>query len=200
MRDQIGCAQSLLNMPCLSPGRTESALRRLAEMAQREHLVLEIALCHGQILTLAYSDPNARIVPARIVESACRAEALISEVASECRLPRDWLREDVRYYLALFDARRCADFDRFGRSLILSTAESGHVLAMKLHACECACPPEPKDLADVEFLVQKIGLTTWAEVAFLYDRFLPGCVLGGNVRARVTEMFMPSSRFRPIQS
>jgi len=115
-------------------------------------------------------------------------------VASEQRLPADWLREDVRYYLAVFAARGRTDFDLFGPNLTLSVAESGHVLALKLHACECYWPPAEQDLAEVEFLVQKLGVDSWADVASLYERFLPGCSLGGDVRTRVLEMFVPARK------
>jgi hypothetical protein len=126
-------------MPFLSPRRIERALQRLAELAQQEHLMLELALCHGTVILLAYADPANRVVPARIIEATSRTNKLVRQVATEQKLPADWLREDVRYYLAVFAARRRTDFDVFGPHLTLSVAEPGYVLAMKLHACESIC-------------------------------------------------------------
>jgi hypothetical protein len=182
------------NMPFLSPRRIERALARLAELAADEQLALELALCHGAVMVLAYADSQSRVVPARVVEPASRWESLVRIVALEKRLPGDWLREDVRYYLATFAARHRVDFDRFGPSLTLSVGEPGHVLAMKLHACEYVCPPEGKDLADVEFLIHKLDLNSWAAVSATYERFLPGCTPSSDVRARVLEMFLPPGR------
>ena len=130
-------------MPYLSPRRTERALQRLAVLAQQEHLMLEVALCHGKVILIAYANPTDRIVPSRIVEPTSRTSKLVRQVAAEQRLPIDWLREDVRYYLAVFAARRRHDFDVFGPNLTLSVAEPAHVLAMKLHACECIRPTDP---------------------------------------------------------
>ena len=186
-------------MPYLSPRRTERALQRLADLAQQAHLVLEVTLCYGKVILIAYANPTDRIVPSRIVEPTSRTGKLVRQVAAEQRLPIDWLREDVRYYLAVFVARRRHDFDVFGPNLTLSVAEPAHVLAMKLHACECIRPADPQDLADVEFLVQKLGLVTWAAVASVYERFLPGCALGSDVRARVVEMFLPATRRLPLR-
>jgi hypothetical protein len=163
--------------------RTKRALRRSAELARDEHLVWEIALCHGAIMTVAYPNPNARIVPARLVASAGRIDALAKQVASEQRLLKDWLQEDAV----------------FGPHSVLSTADSGHGLVMKLHACERTHRPDAKDSADVEFLMQKIGLTSWAAVTSLYERFLAGCSLGGDVCARVAEMFLPGGGHQRTQ-
>lgn len=184
-------------MPFLSPRRTERALQRLADLAQQEHLIVEVALCHGKVILIAYANPKDCIVPARIVEPTSRTGKLVRRVAAEQRLPSDWLREDVRYYLAVFAARRRRDFDVFGPSLTLSVAEPAHVLAMKLYVCECVQPADPQDLSDVEFLVQKLGLVSWASVASIYERFLPGCALGSDVRGRVAEMFLPATRNLP---
>lgn len=181
-------------MPFLSPRRTERALQRLAELAQQELFMLEVALCHGTVILLAYADPANCVVPARIIEPTSRTNKLVRQVETEQRLPADWLREDVRYYLAVFAARRRADFDAFGPNLTLSVTESGHVLAMKLHACESIRPVDEQDLADVEFLVQKLHLGSWSAVAAIYERFLPGCTFGADTRARVAEMFLPADR------
>jgi hypothetical protein len=176
-------------MPYLSTLTVEHALRRLAELAAAEHLVLEIALCHGAVITVAYARPEQPIARGRIVEPSSRSDALVAEVAAEHRLPADWLKEDVKFYLALFAARRRSDVDLFGPNLLLCVSDSAHVLAMKLYACAASRPPAPADLADVEFLVQKLNLVSWAAVTGVYERFFPGSALNGDVRCLVVEMF-----------
>jgi hypothetical protein len=180
--------------PYLSTFRVQRALRRLAALAAGEQLVLEVALCHGAVVTVAYSYTDSKITPARLVEPAGRSDPIFARVTAEQRLPQDWLQEDVKYYLALFAAQRRTDYDRFGPNLILSVSEPAHMLAMKLHACDCSRPPAAKDISDVEFLLQKMGVDSWSVVTALYERFLPGCSLSEDVRSLVIAMFVPSDR------
>lgn len=183
-------AQPPFDMPYLSTLSVEHALRRLAELAAAEHLVLELALCHGAVITVAYGQSESASARAKIVEPGSRSDALVAKVAAEHRLPADWLKEDVKFYLATFAAHRRSDIDHFGPNLILCVSDSAHVLAMKLHACDVSRPPAATDLADVEFLVQKLHLVSWAAVMEVYERFFPGCSLNGDLRCLVLEMFV----------
>ena len=61
----------------LSHRRIQKALQRLADLAASEQLALEIALCHGHIITVVYAlahDPNTH---GKTVISSSRAAALV---------------------------------------------------------------------------------------------------------------------------
>mgnify|MGYP001547927807 CR=1 FL=1 len=176
-------------MPYLSTLAVEHALRRLAELAAAEHLVLELALCHGAVITVTYGQSESPTARSQLVEPSSRADPLVAKVAAEHRLPADWLKEDVKFYLATFAAHRRSDIDHFGPNLLLCVSDSAHVLAMKLHACDESRPPATIDLADVEFLVQKLHLVSWTAVMEVYERFFPGGSLNADLRCLVLEMF-----------
>jgi hypothetical protein len=65
---------------------------------------------------------------------------------------------------------------------------------MKLHVCEHVQASEPAELAEVKFLVEKLGLNSWAAVTSVYARFFPACALGPDLRDKVESFFMPMSR------
>jgi hypothetical protein len=175
-------------MPYLSTHAVERALRCLDRLAASEHVVVEVAFCRGAVITVPYTQRGPGPLSDGAVQAGGVADALIEQVGKERRLPRDWMKEDVKYYLAFFAARGRTDYDVIGPNVLLSVAKPGHVLAMKLQACETTRPPHATDLADVAFLIEKMELNSWDAVASVHARFAPGCVLGDDVRMRVVEM------------
>lgn len=176
----------------LSPRRIQRALQRLAELAAAESLALEVALCHGQIITVVYAlarDPHTH---GKIVASSARAAALVRQVASEQRLPARWLEDDVKFFLALATARNQAHLHQFGPSLILSVSEPAHLFAMKLHAFHVEPAPATADRHDLAFLMQKMGLASIEAVEHAYARFFPDHSLQDDVR-RLVSRLLPAS-------
>ena len=171
----------------MSPNRINRALRRLAELADTEKIAIEVALCHGQIITVvcgAGDDPQ----DGKAVESSSRAAALVRQVASEQRLPADWLEEDVKFHLALNAARGQPHLQEFGPSLVLSLAEPKHLLAMKLHICQGRVVPAPADKHDVAFLIEKAGLSSLDGVEQTYAQFFPEHKLADDARVMVSRL------------
>jgi hypothetical protein len=181
-------------MEFLSSIRVERALRRLAVLASAEHLALEFALCYGKVIVVVFGAVDVRSEYTTVVEPTSRSDALVQKVTLEMRLPDDWWKEDLKYYLAMFKARRRQDFGLFAPSLILSVSETTHVLAMRLHACAALPVPATSDIADVEHLIQNLELTSWADVAAIYERHFPGHPLNGDMRCLVLEMFKVPDR------
>lgn len=172
----------------MSPRRINRALHRLAELADAEKLVLEVALCHGQIITVVYSLAREQQAAGKSVESSARAAALVRQVAKEQRLPADWLDEDVKFHLALAAARGQANLQEFGPSMVLSLAEPAHLLAMKLHLCQGDDQPAIADCHDLAFLIEKAGLDTLESVQHAYARFFPGHELIDDARVLVRRL------------
>lgn len=176
----------------LSHRRIQKALQRLAELAASEQLALEIALCHGHIITVVYAlaqDPNSH---GKTVVSSSRAAALVRQVAVEQRLPASWLEEDVKFFLALTAARNQSHLHRYGPSLILSLSEPAHLFAMKLHAFHAEPSPALADRHDLAFLMQKMGLMSIEAVEHAYTRFFPDHSLADDVR-HVVARLLPAS-------
>lgn len=172
----------------MSPRRINRALSRLAELADAEKVALEVALCHGQIITVVYAVSGEQQSGGKTIESSARAAALVRQVASEQRLPADWLEEDVKFYLALTAARGQPHLQDFGSSLVLSMAEPEHLLAMKLHICQGQVLPATADHHDLAFLLEKAGLASLDSVESTYVRFFPEHKLAGEARALVSRL------------
>lgn len=173
----------------MSPRRINRALRRLAELADTEKVALEVALCHGQIITVVYAvSRDVQTSSSKAVESSARAAALVRQVASEQRLPADWLEEDVKFYLALTAARGQPHLQEFGPSLVLSMAEPEHLLAMKLHLCQGQVVPATADHHDLAFLLGKAGLESIDSVESTYARFFPEHKLAAETRTLVNRL------------
>lgn len=173
----------------MSPRRINRALSRLAELADAEKIALEVALCHGQIITVVYgSARDQQQSAAKAVESSSRAAALVRQVASEQRLPADWLEEDVKFYLALTAARGQPHLQEFGPNLVLSMAEPEHLLAMKLHLCQGQVVPATADRHDLAFLIEKAGLSSIDSVEQTYAQFFPEHKLADDARAMISRL------------
>lgn len=172
----------------LSPRRVNRALRRLAELAAQERLALEVALCHGQIVTVVYTLVEDAQRHGKVVVSSSRAAALVRQVAAEQRLPSTWLEEDVKFFLALNAARNVSPLREYGPNLLLSVSEPPHLFAMKLHAFHVEPSPAPSDRHDLAFLMQKMGLASLEAVEHAYARFFPDHSLAEDVRNLVSRL------------
>lgn len=175
----------------MSPRRINRALRRLAELVAAEKVALEVALCHGQIITVVYAVNRDAQTSGTAVESSTRAAALVRQVAAEQGLPADWLEEDVKFYLALTAARGQPHLQDFGSSLVLSLAEPEHLLAMKLNVCQGQVLPATADRHDLAFLLDKAGLDSVDAVEHTYARFFPEQKLAPDARTLVAGL-LPS--------
>ena len=166
----------------LSNLNLDRALGRLAELAAAAHLTIELVLCHGVVIMAVYGVDASPSDPAKIVASRGRGDALVRQVTAEQGLPADWLEDDVKFHLALSNTRRGRDLDTFGPGLILSVCAPDRLLATKLHACQVMTPPSATDMADLGFLIDKMGLVSSETVEHLYARFFPGCSLHEGVQ------------------
>lgn len=172
----------------LSHRRITRALRRLSELAAAEHLAIEVALCHGHVLTVVYALPHEPAGAGRIVVSHARGGALARQVASEQGLPAGWLEEDVKFFIALSAARNPSQLRDYAPNLILSVSEPAHLLAMNLHALQSDAEPAVAERQDLAFLLQKMGLTSLEAVEHEYARFFPDHPLSEEARKAVSRL------------
>lgn len=173
----------------LSPRQINRALRRLSDLAAHDGLALDIALCHGRIVTVVYRVDAAESGGGKIVESGALAAALAHEVAREQGLPADWLEEDVKFHLALTAARNQPQLQSYAPGLVLSLGEPDHLLALKLHALRPGAAPAPSDRLDVSFLLERTGLASPEAAERAYRRFFPEQSLGETARAFLARVF-----------
>ena len=149
------------------------ALNRLGELAQAKGLTLEVALYGGAVFTVVYGSRESTKDVDAIVRPSEPAHKLALQVAREQNLPEDWLRDDVRQFLATNEARRRLASEEFGPGLTVSVPTADYLLAMKVHACRPALPGFAGDQEDILFLVRKMEFKTLDQVGDVYHKFFP---------------------------
>ncbi|MEV6524489.1 DUF6036 family nucleotidyltransferase [Longispora sp. NPDC051575] len=152
--------------PLLDRAGIEDAFRRLGDRLARRGVVADLYVFGGAAMAMAYDsrrstrDIDAVFQPHGIVLDEARA------VAAELGLPNWWLNEQASVYVAQGgDAQAQRVFDHPG--LRVSAASPEHLLAMKVQAAR------NKDVEDIQFLVQKLGLTSVEEILDLCAEIFP---------------------------
>lgn len=125
-------------------------------MSQRG-LVADVYVIGGAALAMAY---DARRVT-RDIDALFQPHGAVLEeawkVAEELGLPRWWLNDQASVYIARGgDAQAARVFEHPG--LRVSAASAEHLLAMKVLAAR------RRDVQDIRFLVDRLGLTTVDQV------------------------------------
>lgn len=162
-----------------------TALRRLAELAQEEGVVLELSLYGGAVFTLVYGSREATKDVDALVRPASEGRRLAARVAKEQDLPEDWLNDDVRQFLAAKKEKRRLDNLEFGPGLRVTAPTAVYLLALKLKTGRAALPGYAGDDDDIAFLLGKIRPKSLAEVETIFARFFPHDVLPDRVRVLV---------------
>lgn len=148
--------------------------------------MLELALCHGAIVVLAYklhSGKRGEVRPNDI------AVSLAETVNDELRLRKNWLETDIAIFIA--DAAVNHEFwaDQFFPGVALSIGGAARVLAHKLHLLSVDLPAESTDTRDAELLLSKIGVSSPGQVKYIYERAFPGSHLGERAQELVQRAF-----------
>jgi hypothetical protein len=170
------------------------ALQRLGELAQFEGTRLEVSLYGGAVFTLVYgSRASTRDVDA-IIHPSALAKRLAARVASEQGLAEAWLSDDVRFFLADTEAKRELKGDDFGPGLNISVPTAAYLLAMKMRACRAPLPGNPGDYADIEYLLNKMEISSFAEAEAIFARFFPHDVLPDAARPLIEKTVVGKTR------
>jgi hypothetical protein len=161
-------------------------LNLLGELAEREQVTLELCLFGGSVMMLAY---NAREttkdidVVARPSDVALR---LAAGVAERLNLDPSWMNDDVRRFISdrgSFAPLEIQELESAAkRRLKITRASAGYLLAMKCLAGRSALPGFPGDIADIRFLIRKMGIRSLEQVEEHVSRFYPDDALSPKVR------------------
>lgn len=153
----------------------EQALSRMGELAVEAGIKLEVCLYGGALMMLAYDarsitkDVDAILTPAR------KGHAIARQVGRELGLMDDWLNGDVKVFLAPSEAKRTLPREYPG--LLLTAPTAGYLLAMKALACRNPLPGYEGDVADLRFLIGKMGITSTDQVQEWIDQYYPDDVI-----------------------
>jgi hypothetical protein len=146
------------------------ALRRLSALAAQTKTVIELALCHGAVVIVAYhaSDGSRGTVQPNDI-----AIHLAGAVAEEMRLRSDWLETDIAIYITEAVADHELRENEFAPGVALSVNGGARVLAHKLHLVGEFLPPNATDRRDAEFLLTKISVSSPGQIKHIYARAYP---------------------------
>jgi hypothetical protein len=154
------------------------ALRRLGELAQQQGIRLEISLYGGAVMLLAYDSRAVTKDIDAILKPRLEGEKLAAQVAAELDLPEDWLNQDVVQFISPTkeEKRRLVGIEE-ATGLIVHAPTARYLLAMKALACRRPIGAYQGDLADLRFLIRKMGLQTVEEIQQAVDAFYPDDVI-----------------------
>lgn len=155
-----------------------AALRLLGQYAQEEGIKLEVSIYGGAAFMLAYNTRDAtRDVDAILIPRE-EGERLVKKVATEMVLEEDWLNSNVSIFLSpKVEAKRRLSEIEDQTGLIIQVPTAKYLLAMKALACRKAIGSYQGDMADLSFLIEKMGIQTVDEIQESIDVFYPDNVI-----------------------
>lgn len=182
----------------LSRARIIEALNLLGRLAEKEGVTLELCLFGGASLMLAYGarDTTKDLdVVARPSDVTLR---LAQAVASELGLDGSWLNDGVRQFvsdLGTFAPLEIHDLEATARRrLHITRPSASYLLAMKCLAARSPLPGYDGDVADIRFLVQKMGIRSLNEIEAHIDRFYPHDTLSPRARELLSGLLSESGK------
>ncbi len=162
------------------------AMKRLGELASEEGLHLECCIYGGALMMLAY---NARTSTKDVDAVLCPRDPalrLADRVAKEMNLPRHWLNDQVRTFLAPSGQFQELPIDLPGLHITAPTA--GYLLAMKALACRTNLPGFEGDLNDLRYLIQKLQIRSIETIQHTIDKYYPDDVIPAAQKETLNEL------------
>lgn len=149
------------------------ALGRLAELLKERGVQGEICLLGGTAMVLAYhARPSTKDVDAIFRPSAVIRE-LARVVEAELGLPESWLNDGAKGFASAHHDTTAGDLPQF-EGLRLTAPTPEYMLAMKCMAARIGyAEGDPSDVADVRFLVRRLGLQNAEQALDIVARFYP---------------------------
>jgi hypothetical protein len=170
----------------LTRARIVEALNLLGELAEQEEVTLELCLYGGSAMMLAYSARETTKDVDVIARPSDVALRLASAVARRLSLDESWMNNEVRRFVSdrgTFAPLEIQELESAAKQrLKITRASAGYLLAMKCLAGRSALPGFPGDIADIRFLIRKMGIRTIEQVQEHLERFYPDEVLPPKLR------------------
>lgn len=170
----------------LTRARMIQALNRLGQLAERDGVTVELCLFGGAAMMLAYAARESTKDVDAVVRPTDVAARLARQVAAELDLDESWLNGEVGRFASesgTFTPLEIEELESAARHhLKITRASAGYLLAMKCLACRPELPGHRGDIADLRFLIGKMGIQSIQEVEACLDRFYPRDALSPRAR------------------
>lgn len=156
-------------------------LHALNEKLQRRNVKGEICLYGGAVMCLVYDarpstkDVDAIFQPSEIIREAAK------EIANEYELVNDWLNDGVKGFLVEHPRKVFLNLSH----LVVMVADPEYMLAMKSLSARI----DGTDSKDIEFLINKLKITTVDEVFKIIDKYYPRRIVKPATQFFLEEVF-----------
>ena len=144
--------------------RIFAALNLLGELAKQENVDLELCVCGGSAMLLAFGSRETTKDADAIVRPSEAANRLAKQVAEQLTRHESWLNDDVKLFLSdsgTFGPLQIQGLEAAAqRHLKIVRASASYLLAMKCLACRPGLPGYPGDMKDIQFLITKMNIRT----------------------------------------
>lgn len=173
----------------LSRSEIIEALADLNRGLSARGVIGEVCLYGGAVMVLAFNArPATRDVDA-VFHPAPLVRELAAAVAETRGLPADWLNDGVKGYLSAQPALTAEDLPLFP-NLRLTRPTAQYLLAMKCLASRTGrAEGEADDVADIRFLIRRLGLKSAPEVLEVIGAFYPADRMPVRARFLVETLF-----------
>lgn len=175
----------------LHKNQVTKALHKLGTLAGQANVMIELALCHGAVIAVAYTiEPHY----SHTVRANDIAIHLAESVYLDQRIRHDWLETDVAIFLSEAATSPTLRPEEFAPGVLLSVNASAKVLAMKLHLLGAPLSPDATDARDAEYLLEKIRGSSPDQIKHISARIYPGDRFSDPARQLIERVFRAKSR------
>jgi hypothetical protein len=150
-----------------------NALRALSDKLGEQGVTGELCLFGGTVMVLAFSarlatkDVDAIFKPPKTIRDVA------SRIATELRLPNDWLNDGVKGFLSARHETTAGNLPQFTH-LRLTMPVPEYLLAMKCMASRIGgTTGEHSDVSDITFLTRHLGLKSARDVLDIVAQYYP---------------------------
>jgi hypothetical protein len=150
-----------------------NALRVLSDKLGEQGVTGELCLFGGSVMMLAFSarlttkDVDALFKPSKTIRD------LAVRIATELRLPNDWLNDGVKGFLSARHETTAGNLPQFPHLRLIMPVPQ-YLLAMKCMASRIAgTTGEQSDVSDIVFLIRHLGLKSARDVLDILAQYYP---------------------------
>ncbi len=164
-------------------------LQSLSDELGKRGVTGEICLFGGTVMVLAFNArPTTKDVDA-LFQPAQTIREVASGIASEQKLPADWLNDGVKGFVSERHETTVGNLPRF-EHLRLTMPVPEYLLAMKCMAARIGgTSNESTDVGDIQFLIRHLKLNSAHEVLDLVSQYYPASRISVKTQYLVEGLF-----------